>query len=56
MKEEIKKRKGYLRTGVGPGELGGESDDGESGIFFGGRNDGRHCWSSLFATETGLVL
>lgn len=33
----------YLGTGVGPGELGSETDDGEGGVFFGGRDDGRHC-------------
>lgn len=33
----------YLGTGIGPGKLGGEADDGEGGIFLGSRDDCRHC-------------
>lgn len=43
---------GYLGTGVGPGDLGGEANDGESGVFFGCWYESRHvCELAAAVTE-----
>lgn len=43
LETETRFLKEYLSAGVGPGELGGVTDDGESGNFLGGGDNRRHC-------------